>query len=238
MDTQCGFETTQWTGVLMASDRKAAGSVEALQKLCGAYWYPIYAFARRQGVPEGEAKDLTQAFFAHILEKGLSIRSGADRGRFRSFLIRCYRNFVTSQWRKSKAAKRGGGVEFLSIHEFETKDQYLAEVEHQYTPEQLYERKWAQTLLQRVHARLAKDYSLAGKEDRFRSIQSCLMTDCNEAIYAEIAEQLGMKPGAVRTAVHRMRTNFGRLLREEVLRLVDDASDVEEELHYVLTLLT
>ena len=235
MDAQYGFETTQWTAILTAADRKADGSIAALQKLCCAYWRPIFTYARSQGADECEAKDLTQAFFVHLLERGLSIRSSADRGRFRSFLIRCYRNFAASEWRTANAAKRGGGIEVIPFNELEL--EFVPDGKHRLTPEQLYERKWAQTLLNRVYARLEKEYSLAGKLDRFQSIRSCLMSECTDGIYAKIAEEQDMNIGALRTAVHRMRANFGKLLREEVLRVVDDPSDVEEELRYVLTLL-
>ncbi len=238
MDTQYGFKTTQWTAILTAANRKASGSVEALQKLCGVYWVPIYAYARSQGASETEAKDLTQGFFMHLIEKGLSIRSGADGGRFRSFLIRCYRNFATSEWRKGSAVKRGGGAEVIAIDDDEAEGWALSELERDLTPEQIYERKWAQTLLGRVMVRLENEYELIGKLDRFRAMRSCLMGDTSDKNYAAIAQRLEMKEGAVRTAVHRMRANYGRLLREEVLRVVDDPADVDDELRYLLTLLS
>lgn len=237
MDKECAFETTQWTAVMAAADQKATGSIEALQKLCGVYWFPIYAYARSQGAGEGEAEDLTQAFFAHLLDKGLSIRSGRDGGRFRSFLIRCYRNFVTSEWRKENAVRRGGGTELLSFDELDTEVCSITEAEHALTPEELYERKWAQTLLARAVVRLREEYVLVGKEDRFQQMSSGLTSDLDLGAYEAIGAKLGMNVGAVRTAVHRLRSNFARVLREEVGRLVDDPEDVEEELRYVLKLL-
>ena len=222
---------------MAAADQKATGSIEALQKLCGVYWFPIYAYARSQGAREGEAEDLTQAFFAHLLDKGLSIRSGTDRGRFRSFLIRCYRNFVTSEWRKKNAVRRGGGAELLSFDELGTELCSITDAEHALTPEELYERKWAQTFLARAVTRLREEYVLVGKEDRFQLMSACLMSDLDLGAHEAIAAKLGMSLGAVRTAVHRLRANFARVLREEVGRLVDDPADVEEELRYFLQLL-
>lgn len=222
---------------MTAADKKATGSVEALQRLCGVYWVPVYAYARSQGARETEAEDLTQAFFAHLLDKGLSIQSRVDRGRFRSFLIRCFRNFAASEWRKENAAKRGGGVEVLPFEELESETREISEAEHALTPEQIYERKWAQTLLSRAIARLREEYRLVGKEDRFQAMSSCLTNDPDEGLYETIATDLEMNLGAVRTAIHRMRSNFARVLREEVGRLVNDPSDVEEELRYTLKLL-
>jgi DNA-directed RNA polymerase specialized sigma24 family protein len=186
MDKECAFETTQWTAVMAAADQKATGSIEALQKLCGVYWFPIYAYARSQGAGEGEAEDLTQSFFAHLLDKGLSIRSGRDGGRFRSFLIRCYRNFVTSEWRKENAVRRGGGTELLSFDELDTEVCSITEAEHALTPEELYERKWAQTLLARAVERLREEYVLVGKEDRFQQMSSGLTSDLDLGAYEAI----------------------------------------------------
>ena len=238
MDSQCEFDTTQWTAILVAVDKGAEGSQAALRNLCDVYWRPIYSYARRSGLSPEKAKDLTQDFFVHILEKGISMRSGPDGGRFRSFLIRCFKNFCASAHRRAIAVKRGGRFEISSIDELDAENWESLDSDQVLTPEQHFEKRWAQTLLRRVIGRLEREHALIGASERFKALSSCLMADPGEGQYQRIADELNIAVSSVRTAVYRMRVNFAKLLRDEVQRLVQDPADTDDEIRYILTLLS
>ena len=236
MDAAFGFETTHWTTIVQASGNGAERSAEAFQKLCQAYWYPIFAYTRSRGVSEPEAMDLTQAFFSQLLEKGFSIRSRADGGRFRSYLLQCHQNFIVSEKRRAKAVKRGGDIAWISLDSSGLDGLSVEELEGGATPDQLYEKKWAEMVLLRVLERLEKEYRLAGKSKRYTLLKPWLMNESEAMAQKDIAERLGIGQTTVRTAIFRMRETFGELLRAEVLRVVADPADVDDEIRHLLTL--
>ena len=204
-------------------------SVPALNELCETYWIPLYAFARRKGHEKAAAEDLTQSFFAHLLEKNRLAVADESRGRFRTFLLTSFGNFMANEWRSDQAQKRGGGQPTLSL-DFDDADQTysVAPVEN-LTPEKIFERTWAMTLLKQTMARLAEQYQQNEKGRLFDAIKDFLVGGSN-ATYLEIGERLGMREGAIKVAVHRLRERYGEQLRMEIARTLDDPSDVDDEL--------
>jgi len=228
------FVTTHWSIVLAAGGDSSTNAREALSELCSTYWYPLYAFVRRQGHSPHDAEDLTQTFFASLLEKHTLGQVEKGKGRFRSFLLACLTNFLTNEWDKQRRLKRGGDRIILSLNQDSAEERYLQEPSHDVTPERLYERSWALTMIQKSMTRLSEQYSAAGKRELFRLLQDQLIGEEADS-YAHLAEQLGMKEGSVRMAMLRMRRHFGFLLREEVAQTVSDPTEIEAELRHLVT---
>ncbi len=224
------FLTTHWSVVLAAADRSSAGCEDALATLCGVYWYPAYAFIRRQGALPDEAEDLTQEFFARLLEKDYLEGVGPEKGRFRSFLLVCLTRFLSNERDRARAAKRGGGRRPLSIDFDGAEGRYRLEPAHQLTPQRIFDQRWALTLLEQVLDRLERDLAASGKAGLFDHLKVYLVAEQNAPPYAEVARKLGMSEGAVKVAVHRLRQRYGRLLRAEVARTVASPEDVDEEI--------
>jgi RNA polymerase sigma factor (sigma-70 family) len=225
------FPTTHWSRVVAAVDPAAPEATEALASLCDAYWYPIYAYIRRQGhTPEG-AQDLTQDFFAYILERGLLAKADPERGRFRAFLRTVCARQLGDHRDRANARKRGGGQPILSIDARDAEGRYAREPAHGLTPERTFERTWALTLLSRVLDRLRREYHDAGRAATFEELRAVLTGTPESGSYAGIAERLGSNEGAVRVAVHRLRRRYGILLRQEIAATVDDPADIEDEIH-------
>ena len=224
------FPTTQWSRVLTASSRDAAEAREALSGLCQAYWYPIYAYIRHRGYTLEQAHDLTQDFFAYVLERDLFAKANPARGRFRAFLRTvCGRHLAA--WRDHKnAAKRGGGRSFVSIDPLDAERRYTREPAYELTPERIFDRTWALTLLDRVVERLRSEYDDAGLAAKFAELIALLTRDPATGTYSEVAERLGTTEGNVRVGVHRLRRRYGLLLREEIAATVGDATEVEDEI--------
>ena len=224
------FATTHWSLVLSAGKRASPASAAALSTLCQRYWYPLYVYVRRTIRDVDEARDLTQEFFARLLEKNTLAHADPERGRFRSFLLTALKHFLINEWEKGKAQKRGGGKAALAL-DFETKDStFSLEPAHAWTPERLYERQWALTLLDQVLAQLRKEYTAAGKGRLFEQLKSSLAGESSTATYADLAGPLGMTEGAVKVAAHRLRKRYRELLREEVAQTVADKDEVEDEM--------
>ncbi len=219
------FLTTPWSVVLAAADRALPGYSRALATLCEIYWYPIYAFVRRQARSAEEAEDLTQEFFARLLEKDYLEGVGPEKGRFRSFLLVCVKRFLANQRDHDRALKRGGGRVPLSIDFQVAEERYRREPSHELTAERIYERRWALTLLEQVIESLAREVQAAGKSDLFDVLKVYLAAQQNAPPYAETGQRLGMSEGAVKVAVHRLRERYRRLLRAEVARTVEDPDD-------------
>ncbi len=232
-----GFNTTEWTAVLAAANRSEPGSFEALQRLCESYWYPIFAYLRRWGKPEEEAKDLTQGFFAHLIERGMKLDRGRDGGRFRSFLLRALKNFTVNEWKKSQRQRRGGEFEIVSLTQGDPEALYEQEIEVDLSPERLFERKWAKALMARVASALEAEYRAAGKLERFRVMAPWLAGFELEQQYGVAAMDLGVSESTVRGAVRRLRARYRELFREEVKTLVEDPADVDSEMQHILELL-
>jgi RNA polymerase sigma-70 factor (ECF subfamily) len=227
------FSTTHWSLVLTAAKGNVAGAARALEQLCAKYWYPIYAFIRRRGSDVHEAEDLTQAFFAHLLEKETLKRVDRERGKFRTFLLAALTNFLNNEWDKAQTLKRGGGHQIVSLDETVAEDRYRQEPIESATPERLFERRWALSLLEQVLDRLKQEYVTEGKAELFAKLEPCLTGEMSRGFHDECALVLGMNPGAVRTALHRLRQRFGQLLREEVSQTVANEAEVDEEIRYL-----
>jgi RNA polymerase sigma-70 factor (ECF subfamily) len=225
------FPTTHWSRVVAAVDPAAPEATEALASLCDAYWYPIYAYVRRQGHTPEAAQDLTQDFFAYILERGLLSKADPVRGRFRTFLRTVCARRLADHRDRANARKRGGGRPVLSIDVRDAEGRYAREPAHELTPERIFERTWALTLLGRVMDRLRREYDDAGRGATFEELRTVLTGSPESGPYAAIAERLGSTEGAVRVAVHRLRRRYGILLRQEIAATVDDPGEIADEIH-------
>ena len=216
-----------------AADQGQPPDSVALSTLCGRYWYPLYAFIRRRGYAPADAQDLTQDFFAMLLDKQYLVAADPQRGRFRTFLLTAVNRFLSKEAARQRAQKRGGRHQVLSF-DFQTAEgQYQLEPVDHATPERLFERRWALTLLEHVLAQLADDYSRKGKQRVFDVLKSQLM-DSDDTSYATLAGQLQMSEGAVKVAVHRLRKRFGDVLKEEIAATVESADEVEDEVGRLL----
>lgn len=222
------FSATHWSVVLRAAGSQP-GAGEALTALCQRYWYPLYAYVRRRGNLPHDAQDLTQSFFARLLEKRLLERVDPAKGKFRTFLLTAMKNFLLDEWNKANAQKRGGQVSILSIDEEVAEEQYAREPTDGITPDQLYERRWAMTLLDQAMARLETEYRRAGKAKLFDALHGSLL-GAKEASYSEIGGGLGLAEGAVKVAAHRLRKRFRNHLRDEIAATVGEEADVDAEL--------
>jgi RNA polymerase sigma factor (sigma-70 family) len=231
------FVTTRWSLVIAAGGKSSAESEEALAQLCRTYWYPLYTFIRRQGRSPEDAEDLAQAFFAYLLEKKALRSVQRDKGKFRSFLLASLKNFLANDWDKKHAAKRGGRHAMISLDANEAEDRYLRELSHDGTPERLFERTWAVTVLDSVLQQLRKEYCASGKSELFELLQDQLIGAEHERSYAELGVRLGMKEGALRMTVLRMRRHFSYLLRAAIAQTVGSASEIDEELRYLISII-
>lgn len=224
------FVTTRWTVVLSAGRKSSAHSDQALAELCQTYWYPLYAYVRRQGHAKEDAEDLVQAFFARFLEKNYLDGLSAVRGKFRAFLLASLKHFLANEWDKSQRQKRGGGITHLSL-DWQTADQrFHLDPPDPSSPDKTFDREWALALLERVIARLQKECADDGKTALFEQAKGYLMVGEKTIPYAEAAQCLKLDEGAVRVAVHRLRKRYRHLLRDEIAQTLDDPAQVAEEL--------
>src|SRR5262249_51370869 len=207
-----GFATTHWSLVLAAGDRDSPQSRQALAALCATYWYPLYAFIRHQGYDASQAEDLTQEFFARLLEKDFLGVVDPEKGKFRSFLRACVRHFLANERDKPRAQKRGGGRPVLSLDFPDAEHRYRREPCDLLTPERLFERQWALTLLDQVLARLRDEWHQNGRDRLFEAIKVFLTGEGGTSSYDQVARALGMTAGAVKVAVHRLRGRYRELV--------------------------
>jgi RNA polymerase sigma-70 factor (ECF subfamily) len=229
------FATTHWSVVLAATDTDSPGAQQALEQLCRTYWYPLYCFVRRQGYRAEDAQDFTQEFFARFLERKYFGLADPARGRFRSFLLKCLKNFLAEQHRHAVRLKRGGGHTVLQLGaQQDVEERFVAEPADNATPETIYDQRWAMTLLERVLQRLGEELAAAGNAERFAELKGHLWGEAGGAAYGEIGERLGMSEGAVKVAVHRLRERYRELLREEVAHTVARHEDIDDELRYLI----
>ena len=229
------FAVTRWTLVLAAADDKGGtDSRRALEELIRAYWFPLYAYVRRQGSSPEQAEDLTQGFFKHLMEKGALTSVDRAKGKFRSFLLAALKNFLADERDKAMAAKRGGSRQFISLDTLEAEARYPGELADTMTPERLFEHSWAITLLNQVFLRLQEEYAQRGKQAAFQELRHALDGQTTSRSYAEHARCLGISEGAVRVMAHRMRKRYRELLRQEILQTVADEALVDDEIRYLL----
>jgi RNA polymerase sigma-70 factor (ECF subfamily) len=224
------FHTTRWSVVLSAGDRPTSQSRDALATLCETYWYPLYAFTRREGYSPEQAEDLTQGFFERFLEKNYLGDVRRERGKFRSFLLASLKHYLSNQRDRDRALKRGGGKPILSLDAELAESQYRLDPGHDLTPDKVFERRWAMALLDRVLRRLQEEQEAAGKGEQFARLSSHLTRERGGESYREVAEHLGMTEGAVKVAVHRLRRRFRKVLREEISETVAGEDQIDEEI--------
>ncbi len=232
------FATTCWSVVLQAGADPSAETRQALTELMQSYWYPLYAFARRKGEDEHDAMDLTQGFFVHLLDANALGAVTPEKGRFRSFLLASFKNFIANQRRAAATIRRGGGVATLSLTASDFKTRFDREPFHNETPEVCFQRSWVEALLQKVRSRLAEDYQKAGKQELFALLEPHLIQSADTVPRAEISRKLNLSAAAVAMSIHRMRRRYGELLRQEVSATVDNPADVEDELRTLMSIIS
>jgi RNA polymerase sigma-70 factor (ECF subfamily) len=229
------FQRTRWTVVLAAKQGFSAEASEALERLCGDYWKPLYGFVRRRGYSPHDAQDLTQEFFARLLAKDFLQSVDRNKGKFRSFLLAAMEHFLAKEWRRGQAQKRGAGFTFVSIDDDSAERPYLQLAANGLTPEQFYDQQYATTLLSHVADRLRDTYLTEGKQDFFEATKICLTGEKPAELYADLAAQLGTTECALKMAVVRMKERYRELLREEVAHTISNRENVEEELRAIIS---
>ena len=228
------FATTRWSLVLAVGEQRPSGDArEALTTLCETYWYPLYAFLRARGHSPADAEDLTQAFFALLLEKQVIRLADPARGRFRSFLLKSLQHFAANVHARNTAGKRGGGVPPLSLELDQAEGRFRLEVSSDETPERTFDRQWALTLLDRVMSRMKADALQKNKQHEFEALKAYLTGDEPQRSYSETASALGISEGAVKVAVHRLRRKFRDVVRDEISQTVSSPAEIEDELRYL-----
>jgi RNA polymerase sigma factor (sigma-70 family) len=224
-----GFATTRWSVIFRASDPALAGSTEAMETLCRAYWYPLYAFIRRHNFSPERAEDLTQGFFARLLEKDFLSSVEPCRGRFRTFLLTCLKRFLANEAEREHAIKRGGGQRVLSIDVMAAEGRYALEAVNEKSPEELFERRWAMVVLERALQALAEEMHRAGKQHLFAALKGYLVADAS-AGYGPAAKALGLSENSAKVAVHRLRRKYREKVVAEIRATVDTEAEVDEEI--------
>ena len=231
------FLTTHWSIVIRAGRREPCKANEALITLCNSYWYPLYAYVRWQGYAPEDAQDLTQGFFAKLLEKNYIQHADKERGKFRSFLITSIKHFLSNERDRNDAKKRGGGQTPISLDLDDAESRYQHEPSDPMTAERLYERRWALTLLDHALARLEAQYEAEGKRGLFDSLKGQLTREKGATPYRELANDVGLTEGALKTAVHRLRKRYREILEDEIAQTVSDPRDVKDELKQLFSAL-
>lgn len=229
------FVTTHWSVVLSAQDKDSPDARRALETLCRAYWFPLYSFVRRQGRSPHDAQDLTQEFFARLLEKEYLKSAARDKGRFRTFLLVALKHFLANEWDRQHAQKRGGFSSIVSIDQDLAESRFAAEPAHQLQPDVLFDRQWATSLLERTMSQLHDEYAATGRARLFELLRGCLAREESALTYAEIAGRLNLTEAAVKMAVQRLRTRYREILRAQIAETVASPDEVEEEIRHLFS---
>jgi RNA polymerase sigma factor (sigma-70 family) len=229
------FVTTHWSVVLAAQDPYSPRSREALESLCRTYWYPLYAYARRAGQSPPDAEDLTQGFFARLLEKDYLKAAARDKGRFRTFLLVALKRYLANEWDRQHAQKRGGFTPIVPIDQQIAESRFASEPAHNLPPDLLFDRQWAMTLLERTMTQLHQEYLATGRTQLFEYLRNCLAKDESALPYAEIAERLNLTEAAVKMAVHRLRGRYREILQHEIAQTVSSPDEIEEEIRHLFS---
>jgi len=231
------FATTHWSVVVAASDQDSPQKVDALEKLCRAYWYPLYAFIRREGYHPQDAQDLTQGFFTRLLEKNYLAQTDRQKGRFRSFLLAALKHFLSDEQDKARAQKRGGGQALISLDEQTAEGRYCLEPADVMSAEKLFERRWALTLLEQARTRLREEYVAGGKAEFYDQLR-IMEAEEKKGTYAESAARLGTTESAIKSAVPRLRRRYAELVREEIAHTVNSPGEIDEEIRYLIAVIS
>jgi RNA polymerase sigma-70 factor (ECF subfamily) len=231
------FTATHWSVVLTAGQTSAPGAAEALEMLCRTYWYPLYAYVRRQGHAPHDAQDLTQEFFARLLARNYLGTVGRDKGKFRSFLLAALNHFMADERDRATAAKRGGGKVLIPLDEQEAETRYQADVASPLSPDKVFEKRWATTLLEQAFAKLRQESVAAAKGARFDRLKVFLEDGTEPGDYAAVGKELGMAANTVAAAVHRLRERYRELVRAEIANTVASPDDIKEEMRHLFAAL-
>ena len=232
------FHTTHWTVVLRAAQSQQSDAPGALAELFRLYWYPLYTFARRCGHSPDDAQDLTQGFFLHLIEHKRLVRADPLRGKFRSFLLTSFKNYLCTESERARCHKRGGHYEFVSLGLEDAENRYQLEATDALSAEKIFDARWALTLLGRTMTRLAEEYATQGRASHFETLKVFLKAggDCSPS-YEETAKALGVSLSAAKSLIHRLRKRCASILREEVARTVSDPDEIDAEIHALCTAL-
>lgn len=227
------FPHTRWSVVLAAKQRQSPESAAALESLCRAYWYPLYAYVRRCGQPPHDAQDLTQEFFCRLLEKHWLDAADREKGRLRTFLIVALKHFMAKEWRRASAQRRGGGHPPLPLDTTFAESRYATDTTTALAADEVFDRQWALTLLELTVERLRAEFAIAGKPEDFEALKGFLVAGREAMDYGAMAERLGISEGAARVAVHRLRKRFREVYREEIAQTLAEGTDLEGELRHL-----
>ena len=227
------FHTTRWSVVLVSAQSQAPGSKEGFAALCKLYWYPLYAFIRHRGHSPEDAEDLVQGFLLHLVEHKTLSRVDRSKGKFRSFLLASLQNYLSNEAKRARCLKRGGKAEFVSLDLQGAEHRYQLEPVEELTPEKIFDARWAMVLLGEALNRLSREYAAKGKRTTFQTLRAFLdpINTKNLHSYEEVAAQLGVSVGSLKTLIHRLRKQYTALVREEISRTVSDAADADTEIH-------
>jgi RNA polymerase sigma-70 factor (ECF subfamily) len=232
-----GFVATPWTDVLLAADADAPAARDALERLCHQYWYPLYAHVRHQSASPQDAEDFTQEFFRLLIEKNYLGAVDRRRGKFRSFLLVALNRFLINARKHNTRLKRGGGQTLVSLDAVAAEDRYRTEPATHLAPDRLFDRRWAETVLAQATAQLRAEYAAAGKAALFEILSPLLTAESRFGDYTDLAHTLGLTPGAVAVAVHRLRQRHRDCVRAVVRPTVAAPADVDSEMQYLASLL-
>ena len=231
------FPHTRWSVVLAATQRQSVESAAALEAICRAYWYPLYAYVRRSGQSAQDAQDLTQEFFCRLLDKHWLDSANPDKGKLRTFLIVALKHFMSKEWRRASAQRRGGGQSQVPFDTAFAESRYAVD-STSLAADETYDQQWALTLLDLTVNRLREEFTVAGKAGDFEALKSCLMAERGAIDYGAVAQRLGLNAGAARVAVHRLRKRFREVYREEISQTLADGADLDGELRHLAAALT
>jgi RNA polymerase sigma factor (sigma-70 family) len=231
------FTTTHWSVVVAAGDTQSPQAGAALDNLCRGYWYPLYAYVRRRGHDAETARDLTQEFFALLLAKRLLAGVDPTKGRFRSWLLGVMNHFLAHEWARVRAQKRGGGQPAFSLDDAAADERYRLEPAEESTPETIFDRRWAFTVLDQAAARLRGEYETAGKGALYSTLKGFVSAESQPVSYEEAARHLGLSQGAVKSAIHRLRQHYQELIRDEIAQTVTSPAEIDDEIRYLLAVI-
>lgn len=235
--SSASFHTTRWSLVLSAQQPSSSDASTSLEALCQQYWRPLYAYVRHRGYTTHDAQDLTQEFFARLLQKQWLNAVDPAKGRFRSFLLMAMKRFLANEWDRSRAQKRGAGLAIISLDAAVAEHLLAQDLSTQMSPDSAYERRWALTLLENVMHRLRQEHEQVGRLSDYELLKPCLTAGRKDVHYQELATALGMEPASVRSAVHRLRKRFREIFRDEVTATLADPAEVEDEMRAVIAAL-